>query len=253
MQPSLEQASAADAALDVSDLSVAYGGIKAVRRISFHVDPGELVCLIGSNGAGKSTTLRALTALVPRQRGSVRLHGEDTGDLPTHELARRGLVMVPEGRGVFARLSVRENLLLGAYTQDRTGRRSEKELERVLDLLPKLKERFGQLAGTMSGGEQQMVAIGRALMSKPRVLLLDEPSMGLSPIMVETIFGVIKAVSRTGVTILLVEQNARLALEISSRAYVMDSGVLTLEGQSQWVLEDPRVRDAYLGEVEATS
>ncbi|WP_018412582.1 ABC transporter ATP-binding protein [Methyloversatilis thermotolerans] len=232
--------------LEVAGLQVHYGGIAAVKGIDLHVAAGEKVALIGANGAGKTSTLKAIARMLPA-RGSVKLQGEDIAHAAPHALVRRGLALVPEGRGVFARLSVLENLEMGAYS--RTDRAQIlADIERVFALLPRLKERATQTAGTLSGGEQQMVAIGRALMSRPRILLLDEPSMGLSPIMVDTVFDVIREVAREGVTLLLVEQNARLALSLCDRGYVMDSGRVTLEAPSAALLDNPAVRAAYLGE-----
>lgn len=234
--------------LDVRDLRVHYGGIAAVKGISFSVAAGEMVCLIGANGAGKTTTLKALARMVPAQ-GTVRYQGEDLLRWPVHRLIGEGFALVPEGRGVFARLSVGENLEMGAYCRDGTSPKGERaaDLERVYGLLPRLKERRRQLAGTLSGGEQQMLAIGRALMSHPRLLLLDEPSMGLAPIMVQKVFEVIRSVAAEGVTILLVEQNARLALSVASRGYVMESGNITLSDSASALLQNPRVQEAYLG------
>ncbi|MBI4756970.1 MAG: ABC transporter ATP-binding protein [Betaproteobacteria bacterium] len=231
--------------LQVQGLKVAYGGIQAVKGIDFEVAAGEVVCLIGANGAGKSTTLKALARMVPAQ-GSVRYDGHDILHLPPHALVGRGLALVPEGRGVFGRLTVAENLRMGAYTRRDTPEIA-RDLESVFELLPRLRERQRQTAGTLSGGEQQMLAIGRALMGRPRLLLLDEPSMGLAPIMVQKVFEVIRSVSQQGMTILLVEQNARLALAIASRGYVMESGTITLTDAAATLLDDPRVREAYLG------
>ncbi len=232
--------------LEVRDLTVHYGGIAAVKGISFDVADGEMVCLIGANGAGKTTTLKALARLVPAH-GSIRYDGRDIGSWPSHRMIGEGLTLVPEGRGVFARLTVAENLAMGAYSRhDRKG--IEADLVRVYDLLPRLKERAAQIAGTLSGGEQQMLAIGRALMSKPKLLLLDEPSMGLAPLMVQKVFEVIRTVAAQGVTILLVEQNAKLALEAAGRGYVIESGAITLAAPAQALLQDPKVREAYLGE-----
>lgn len=232
--------------LKVRGLQVHYGGICAVKGIDLDVAAGEKVALIGANGAGKTSTLKALARMLPAQ-GSIEFGGDDISAAPAHTLVGRGLALVPEGRGVFARLSVRENLDMGAYSRaDRDAVAAD--LERVFSLLPRLKERAGQTAGTLSGGEQQMVAIGRALMSRPRMLLLDEPSMGLSPVMVDTVFGVIREVAREGVTLLLVEQNARLALSLCDRGYVMDSGAVTLCASSAELLDNPAVRAAYLGE-----
>lgn len=232
--------------LEVRGLEVHYGGICAVRGVDLDVAAGEKVALIGANGAGKTSTLKAIARMLPA-RGSVRLDGEDIGHAPPHLLVRKGLALVPEGRGVFARLSVLENLEMGAYVRDDKAAIAA-DIERVFGLLPRLKERAGQTAGTLSGGEQQMVAIGRALMSRPRILLLDEPSMGLSPIMVDTVFEVIREVAREGVTLLLVEQNARLALSLCDRGCVMDGGEITLSAPAAELLDNPAVRAAYLGE-----
>jgi len=235
------------AMLKVSDLHVAYGGIQAVKGVSFDVKAGELVCLIGANGAGKSTTLKALTGLQPVASGVVEFRGSPIAGQGPWALARQGLVMVPEGRGIFTRMSIHENLQMGAYVREE-GSAIEADLERVYATFPRLKERQHQLAGTMSGGEQQMLAMGRALMARPQLLLLDEPSMGLSPLMVEKIFEVIADIHRQGVTVLLIEQNASLALQLANRGYVMDSGELTMSGSAQALLNDPKVRAAYLGE-----
>lgn len=232
--------------LEVRGLHVHYGGIAAVKGIDLEVAPGELVCLIGANGAGKTTTLKAIAALVSSSGGEIKLGGERTAGLPSFELVRRGLALVPEGRGVFGRLNVRENLEMGAY--HRRDREIGLDLEKVFALMPRLQERCYQTGGTLSGGEQQMLAIGRALMSRPKLLLLDEPSMGLAPLMVQKVFETIQAVARDGVTILLVEQNAKLALELAGRGYVMEGGCITLSGQSAALLADSRVREAYLGE-----
>ena len=231
--------------LEVNNLEVHYGGISAVKGISFSIEAGEVVCLIGANGAGKTSTLKALARLLP-SKGAVHYNGEQIDRLPTHALVSRGLALVPEGRGVFARLSVAENLSMGAY--HRRDADIADDLGRVNDLLPRLKERQHQLAGTLSGGEQQMLAIGRALMGKPKLLLLDEPSMGLAPLMVQKVFDVIRDIAAQGVTILLVEQNARLALEVCSRGYVMESGQITIADKAEVLAADPRVRAAYLGE-----
>ena len=233
--------------LSLESLEVAYGGIRAVKGIDLEVRQGETVCLIGANGAGKTTTLRAITGLVRAAAGRVRFDGEDIGGLRVHEIARRGLALVPEGRGVFAQLTVDENLSMGAYAR-RDTQAVDADIERAFTLFPRLKERRSQVAGTLSGGEQQMLAIGRALMSRPRLLLLDEPSMGLAPLMVERIFEVIRAIAAEGVTLLLVEQNARLALEASHRGYVLESGTVSLSGGARTLLGDPRIRHAYLGE-----
>ena len=233
--------------LDVAGLTVAYGGIVAIRGVDMHVDQGELVALIGANGAGKTTTLKALAGMLTPASGSIRYDGvEITGEV-SHRLVRRGVALVPEGRGVFARLTVLENLAMGAYIRaDRDGIAAD--LDRVYGLFPRLEERRAQTAGTLSGGEQQMLAIGRAMMCRPRLLLLDEPSMGLAPLMVQKIFEVIAAIAAEGVTILLVEQNARLALQAAARGYVMESGAITLTDSSAALLGSEQVRQAYLGE-----
>ena len=233
--------------LEVTGLRVAYGGIQAVRGITFHVNEGEMVALIGANGAGKTSTLKAVARVLDAVGGDVHFCGEKITRLAPHDLVRQGIALVPEGRGVFPRLSVAENLAMGAFARDDKAVIAA-DLEHVFGLLPRLKERATQLAGTLSGGEQQMLAIGRALMSRPRLLLLDEPSMGLAPIMVQKIFEVIQTVAREGMTILLIEQNAKLALEVSQRAYVMESGAITLSGPSDQLLSDPKVKAAYLGE-----
>ena len=233
--------------LEVTGLRVAYGGIQAVRSISFHVKQGEMVALIGANGAGKTSTLKALARLLNAAGGSVRYCGKEISDLPPHQLVSEGIALVPEGRGVFPRMSIVENLLMGAYCrQDKENINAD--IEQVFTHFPRLKERSQQLAGTLSGGEQQMLAIGRALMSRPKLLLLDEPSMGLAPLMVQKIFEVIRAVAEQGMTVLLVEQNAKLALEVSQRGYVMESGEITLTDDSAKLLQNPKVREAYLGE-----
>ena len=232
--------------LDVKNLEVHYGGIRAVKGVDLAVDEGELVCLIGANGAGKTSTLKAICGLLPSHAGSVRYAGDEISRLRVHELPRRGLVMVPEGRGIFPQLTVAENLAMGAYARRDAG--VAQDLERMHGLFPRLAERRSQTAGTLSGGEQQMLAIGRALMSRPKLLLLDEPSMGLAPLMVAKILEIVREIARQGVTILLVEQNAKLALEIAVRGYVMESGELALAADSKSLLADPRVREAYLGE-----
>lgn len=234
------------ALLEVKALKVAYGGINAVKGIDFTVGAGEMVALIGANGAGKTTTLKAICGLL-HHGGSVQLRGEDVSNLPSYQLVERGLALVPEGRGVFGRLTVRENLQMGAYIRsDKAAVRAD--IDHVYGLFPRLAERRNQTGGTLSGGEQQMLAIGRALMSRPKLLLLDEPSMGLAPLMVEKIFDTVRTVSREGVTILLVEQNAKLALEASRRGYVMESGLITLADDARALLDNPLVRKAYLGE-----
>jgi branched-chain amino acid transport system ATP-binding protein len=233
--------------LEVTGLHVAYGGIQAVRSITFHVKQGEMVALIGANGAGKTTTLKAIARVIDAVGGDVHFCGEEIIRLPPHDIIRQGIALVPEGRGVFPRLSVAENLAMGAFVRDDKAEIA-RDLAKVYGYFPRLKERETQLAGTLSGGEQQMLAIGRALMSRPKMLLLDEPSMGLAPIMVQKIFEVIRAVAAEGMTILLIEQNAKLALESSQRAYVMESGEITVHGDSAELLDDPKVRAAYLGE-----
>ncbi|HQR86425.1 MAG TPA: ABC transporter ATP-binding protein [Limnohabitans sp.] len=233
--------------LKVSDVKVGYGGIQAVKGASLEVREGELVSLIGSNGAGKTTTMKAITGLLPLGGGHIELAGKTIDGQGPWDLVQQGLAMVPEGRGVFTRMTIVENLQMGAYIRDDNAAIDE-DIERVFTTFPRLKERRDQLAGTMSGGEQQMLAMGRALMSRPKVLLLDEPSMGLSPIMVDKIFEVIQEVSAQGVTILLVEQNASRALQIADRGYVMESGLITLSGDAHDMLHDPKVREAYLGE-----
>ena len=233
--------------LEVTGLRVAYGGIQAVRSITFHVNEGEMVALIGANGAGKTSTLKAVSRVLDAAGGDVHFCGEKITRIPAHDIIRRGIALVPEGRGVFPRLTVAENLAMGAFVRN-DAVDIEKDLKMVYGYFPRLKERETQLAGTLSGGEQQMLAIGRALMSRPRLLLLDEPSMGLAPIMVQKIFEVIRKVAAQGMTILLIEQNAKLALETSQRGYVMESGEITLHGEAKALLNDPKVRAAYLGE-----
>jgi branched-chain amino acid transport system ATP-binding protein len=235
--------------LELRHLEVAYGGIKAVKGIDLGVPKGELVCLIGTNGAGKTTTLKAIAGMLPVAADAILYDGAAIGGLRSFELVRRGLAMVPEGRGVFGQLSVAENLAMGAYVRSDAAA-VKLDMERVFNLFPRLAERRGQSAGTLSGGEQQMLAIGRALMSRPKLLLLDEPSMGLAPLLVQKIFETILAVAKEGVTILLVEQNARLALEVSTRGYVMETGLITLSGPARELLSDPKVRAAYLGETD---
>ena len=233
--------------LELSKLEVAYGGIQAVKGIDLAVGEGELVCLIGANGAGKTTTLKGICGLLAVKSGTIRYAGENVTGRPAFELVRRGLAMVPEGRGVFGALTIEENLAMGAYVRtDNAGIRAD--VERVFELFPRLRERRRQTAGTLSGGEQQMLAMGRALMSRPKLLLLDEPSMGLAPLMVQKVFETVLAVAKEGVTILLIEQNAKLALEVSRRGYVMESGEITLSGDAKALLNDPAVRAAYLGE-----
>jgi branched-chain amino acid transport system ATP-binding protein len=243
--PQHARTQATSPALSVRDLEVNYGAIRAVMGVSFEVHAGELVSLIGANGAGKTTTLKALTGLLPARAGEIRLHGASIRAQGAWDLARQGLVMVPEGRGIFARMTITENLQMGAFI--RQDDEVESDMERVFDLFARLKDRRGQLAGTLSGGEQQMLAIGRALMARPKVLLLDEPSMGLAPLMVDKIFEVVADIHRQGVSVLLVEQNAHRALQLASRAYVMESGQITLSGAASDLLDDPLVRQAYLG------
>ena len=233
--------------LEVSGLKVAYGGIQAVKGIDLRIEPGELIALIGANGAGKSSTLKTLAGMHQPAGGTVMYNGERIDGVASHLLIRKGLALVPEGRGVFSRLTVEDNLLMGAYSRSDDAA-IKQELAQVYELFQRLFERRDQLAGTLSGGEQQMLAIGRALLGKPKLLLLDEPSMGLSPIMVQKIFDTVRRIAAQGVTILLVEQNAKLALEVSSRGYVMESGSITLTGPAHELLHDPKVRAAYLGE-----
>ncbi|WP_116383453.1 ABC transporter ATP-binding protein [Cupriavidus taiwanensis] len=233
--------------LKISGLKVAYGGIQAVKGIDLEIKDGELVTLIGANGAGKTTTMKAITGLQGWAGGDVEYMGKSIKGVPSYALLKQGLAMVPEGRGVFARMTITENLQMGAYTRnDEAGIKAD--VDRMFGIFPRLKERANQLAGTMSGGEQQMLAMARALMSQPKVLLLDEPSMGLSPIMVDKIFEVVRDISAQGVTVLLVEQNARLALQAAHRGYVMESGLITMSGEASQMLDDPKVRAAYLGE-----
>ncbi len=233
--------------LNVRGLEVAYGGIQAVKGIDLTVGPGEVVALIGANGAGKTTTLRALAGLLPPQAGLITYDGADITGKPAYDLVRRGLAMVPEGRGVFPRLTVAENLAMGAYVQN-DNNRIARDLQHVCQLFPRLAERQAQMAGTLSGGEQQMLALARALMCRPRLLLLDEPSMGLAPLMVQKIFETLRMIAAEGVTLLLVEQNARLALQTCSRGYVMESGHIVLADDAKALLSSTQVRQAYLGE-----
>jgi len=233
--------------LKITGLQVAYGGIKAVKGVDLHVDEGELVTLIGSNGAGKTTTMKAITGSLPPASGDIEYLGKSIKGKGAWDLVKDGLAMVPEGRGVFSRMTIIENLQMGAYIRNDKAEIAA-DMEKMFTIFPRLRERKDQLAGTMSGGEQQMLAMGRALMSRPKVLLLDEPSMGLSPIMVDKIFEVVRDVAAQGVTILLVEQNASRALSIADRGYVMESGIVTMNGNAKDLLNDPRVRAAYLGE-----
>ena len=235
-----------DILLEVTGLKVAYGGIQAVKGASFQVRRGELVSLIGANGAGKTTTLKAITGTQPMAGGEIRFMGQSIKGQGAWDLVKQGLVMVPEGRGVFSRMTITENLLMGAYIRD--DDEVQADIDKVFAIFPRLKERAEQLAGTMSGGEQQMLAMGRALMARPKVLLLDEPSMGLSPIMVDKVFEVVADIHSRGTTILLVEQNASRALGLADRGYVMESGEVTMSGDAKALLNDPKVRAAYLGE-----
>jgi branched-chain amino acid transport system ATP-binding protein len=234
------------ALLEVNEIHVHYGGIEALRGVSLSVDEGEVVTLIGSNGAGKSTTLRAITGLTPASSGSVVIDGEDITRVPAHEIVDRGIALSPEGRHCFARMTVRENLDLGAHRRRKDAGVAD-DLERVFGLFPRLKEREKQKAGTMSGGEQQMLAMGRALMAKPKVLLLDEPSMGIAPLLVQRIYETIAEINRGGMAILLVEQNANYALDVSRRGYVLETGRVVLAGESEKLRTDPEVQRAYLG------
>jgi len=237
----------ANTLLKVTGLKVSYGGIKAVKGIDLEVREGELVTLIGSNGAGKTTTMKAITGMLLAEAGDITYQGQPIRGMGSWDLVKRGLAMVPEGRGVFTRMTITENLLMGAYV--RTDKAEiQRDIDRMFELFPRLKERRDQLAGTLSGGEQQMLAMARALMSRPKLLLLDEPSMGLSPIMVDKIFEVVRDVHTQGVTVLLVEQNARRALQVADRGYVMDSGEIIMVGEAKAMLDDPKVRAAYLGE-----
>ncbi|SHI73217.1 ABC transporter ATP-binding protein [Desulfofundulus thermosubterraneus] len=235
--------------LQVKDLEVYYGSIRALQGISFYVDKGEIVTLIGANGAGKSTTLRTISGLLIPRQGEIYFQGQKINRTPAHQIVRMGISHVPEGRQIFPNLTVMENLLMGAYTR-RNRSEVQESLEEVLNRFPRLRERAKQLAGTLSGGEQQMLAMGRGLMSKPTLLVLDEPSMGLSPLLVEEIFEIIKNINQQGTTVLLVEQNAYMALQIAHRAYVLETGRIVLSGTSAEVQANPQIRSAYLGEVE---
>ena len=235
------------AMLKIKGLQVSYGGIHAVKGVDLEVGQGELVTLIGANGAGKTTTMKAITGLKAYSSGEIEYMGQSIKGVPSHELLKRGLAMVPEGRGIFARMSILENMQMGAYLRN-DKEEIDKDTDRMFGFFPRLKERASQYAGTLSGGEQQMLAMARALLSRPKLLLLDEPSMGLSPIMVEKIFEVVREISKEGLTVLLVEQNARLALQAANRGYVMDSGLVTMSGDAKAMLHDPKVRAAYLGE-----
>lgn len=235
------------AMLEVKDLEVYYGVIQAIKGISFHVDKGEVIALIGANGAGKTTTLHTVTGLISPKKGHVLFEGKDITKVPAHKIVSMGMAHVPEGRRVFAELSVYENLKMGAYTR-KDKSEIEESLKNVYKRFPRLEERKNQMAGTLSGGEQQMLAMGRALMSRPKIILMDEPSMGLSPIMVNEIFDIIRSVSESGTTVLLVEQNAKKALSIADRAYVLETGKIVLEGKAKDLLEDDSIKKAYLGE-----
>ncbi len=232
--------------LEVNNLNVYYGAIHALQGITFDVDEGEIVSLIGANGAGKSTTLKTVSGLLRPRVGSVTLRGEDITRTPAQDIVRRGIVHVPEGRKIFAPLTVQENLEMGAYTRDDPAE-IKQSMERVFKSFPRLRERLGQFGGTLSGGEQQMLAIGRGLMARPKILLLDEPSMGLAPILVEEIFNIVKEINSQGVAVLLVEQNALMALSIANRAYVLETGRIVLSGKADEVLHNPQVEKAYLG------
>ena len=235
------------AMLEVKDLEVYYGVIQAIKGISFHVDKGEVIALIGANGAGKTTTLHTVTGLLSPKAGRVMFEGRDITKVPAHKIVSMGMAHVPEGRRVFAELSVYENLKMGAYTRKNKSE-IEESLKNVYKRFPRLEERKNQMAGTLSGGEQQMLAMGRALMSRPKIILMDEPSMGLSPIMVNEIFDIIRSVSESGTTVLLVEQNAKKALAIADRAYVLETGKIVLEGKASDLLENDSIKKAYLGE-----
>ena len=235
------------AMLEVKDLEVYYGMIQAIKGVSFHVDQGEVIALIGANGAGKTTILHTVTGLLSPKKGSVIFEGQEVTKIPAHKIVSLGMAHVPEGRRVFAELSVYENLKMGAYTR-KDKSEIEENLQKIYERFPRLKERKNQMAGTLSGGEQQMLAMGRALMSQPKIILMDEPSMGLSPILVNEIFDIIQEVSKSGTTVLLVEQNAKKALSIADRAYVLETGKIALEGRAEDLLRDNSIKKAYLGE-----
>ncbi len=235
------------AMLEIKDLEVYYGAIKALKGISFNVEQGEIIALIGANGAGKTTTLHTISGLIPAKHGSVKFNGKELTKTPAHKIVSMGMAHVPEGRRVFAQLTVYENLLLGAYTRKNKDEINE-TLEKVYQRFPRLKERSTQLAGTLSGGEQQMLAMGRALMSKPSIILMDEPSMGLSPLYVNEIFDIIQEINKSGTTVLLVEQNAKKALSIANRAYVLETGTISLSGDAHELMDNEQVKKAYLGE-----
>ena len=232
--------------LNVEDINVYYGSIHAIKGISFHVDEGEIVTLIGANGAGKSTTLNTIAGLLRSKTGKIEFLGEDISATPAHKLVEKALALCPEGRRIFLNMTVKENLEMGAYTLDK-GTDIDAEIEKIYDLFPRLKERYKQVAGTLSGGEQQMLAMGRALVSRPKLIMLDEPSMGLAPILVEQIFEIIKTLHSQGITILLVEQNAQAALSVANRGYVMETGTVSLTGTGAELLASPEVKKAYLG------
>ena len=234
-----------EAILKVEDINVYYGSIHAIKGVSFEVNEGEIVTLIGANGAGKSTTLNTISGLLHSKTGSISFMGENLGKFPCHKIVSKGLALVPEGRRVFLQMTVQENLEMGAYTQG--GKSMDADLERVYEQFPRLKERFKQVAGTLSGGEQQMLAMGRALMSHPKLLMLDEPSMGLAPLLVEQIFEIIQKLNQTGTTILLVEQNAQAALSVADRGYVLETGKVVTTGTGHELLESPAIKKAYLG------
>ena len=234
-----------EAILKVEDINVYYGSIHAIKGVSFEVNEGEIVTLIGANGAGKSTTLNTISGLLHSKTGSITFMGENLGKIPCHKIVSKGLALVPEGRRVFLQMTVQENLEMGAFTQG--GKTLDDDLERVYQQFPRLKERFKQVAGTLSGGEQQMLAMGRALMSRPKLLMLDEPSMGLAPLLVEQIFDIIKEINRQGVTVLLIEQNANMALRIADVAYVLETGKVVTTGTGRELLESPAIKKAYLG------
>lgn len=236
----------ADTILSVKDLVVNYGAIRALRGITFDVRKGEIISLIGSNGAGKTTTLHSISNLIKKQSGSVLFDGEDITSLPAAQIVHRGLIQVPEGRRIFANLSVKDNLEMGAYTR-KDKAKTRQDMEHVFELFPRMKERLRQLAGTLSGGEQQMLAMGRGLMADPKLLLLDEPSMGLAPILVDEIFDIIKKINEDGTTILLVEQNAYKAMSIASRVYILETGLISSSGDAKDMIKDPAVKEAYLG------
>lgn len=235
------------ALLEVCNITVAYGGIQAVRELSLEVAEGEMVCLIGANGAGKTTTLKAISGLLAPASGAIRFDGQAIDGLAAHAIAKRGLALVPEGRGIFPRMSVAENLLMGAYCRNDAAE-VRRDAERIYGLLPRLAERRHQIAGLLSGGEQQMLALGRVMMARPRLLLLDEPSMGLAPLMVQAVFDIISVIAASGVSVFLIEQNAHLALKTCRRGYVMESGSVTLADTTQALAANPAVRHAYLGE-----